>query len=204
LAHPFKHVYTGVAKTIKRALPLKIIKVIKSIDLRDTPRIDLARDIFMFSFYTRGMSFVDMAYLRKEDLKNGVLTYYRRKTGQLLTVKWETCMQNIVDKYKNETSKFLLPIITNMECDDRTQYRNGLMMNNYNLKRLGEQLGLALPLTMYVARHSWASVAKCNKVPISVISEGMGHGSEMTTQIYLTSLDTSVIDKANSMIIKLL
>ena len=69
------------------------------------------------------------------------------------------------------------------------------------LKEIGKMIGVQLPLTMYVARHSWASVAKNKNVPISVISEGMGHDSEMTTQIYLASLDTSVVDKANSMIL---
>ncbi|MFR9576860.1 MAG: hypothetical protein SNI54_06505 [Rikenellaceae bacterium] len=61
-----------------------------------------------------------------------------------------------------------------------------------------------MPLTMYVARHSWASAARAKNIPISVISEGMGHDSETTTQIYLASLDTSVVDKANSVILKAL
>ena len=62
--------------------------------------------------------------------------------------------------------------------------------------------GLQTYLTMYVSRHSWASIAKCKNVPISIISEGMGHDSEATTQIYLASLDSSLIDKANGMILK--
>lgn len=73
-----------------------------------------------------------------------------------------------------------------------------------NLKAIGKELGLTLPLTMYVARHSWASIARDEGIPISVISEGMGHDSESTTQIYLASLETQVIDKANKKILKLL
>ena len=61
-----------------------------------------------------------------------------------------------------------------------------------------------MPLTCYVARHTWASIAKSKNIPISVISEAMGHDSESTTRIYLASLDTSVIDKANKLIIGLL
>ena len=57
---------------------------------------------------------------------------------------------------------------------------------------------------MYVARHSWASIARDEGIPISVISEGMGHDSESTTQIYLASLATQVIDKANKKILRLL
>ena len=82
--YPFKHVYTGIGKTVKRALPLKSIKRIKELDLTLKPHLDYARDMFLFSFYTRGMSFIDMAYLKKSDLKNGVIIYRRRKTGQQL------------------------------------------------------------------------------------------------------------------------
>ena len=199
---PFKYVYTGVDKTVKRAVPLKVIKRIKEMDFSMNPTSDFARDMFLMSFYTRGMSFVDMAYLRKKDLQNGVLSYRRRKTGQQLFIKWEKCMQEIVDKYDNSLSEYLLPIIKPMKGDERTHYQNAMYLINRKLKEIGKMTGVQLPLTMYVARHSWASVAKNKNVPISVISEGMGHDSEMTTQIYLASLDTAVVDRANKMILK--
>ena len=200
--NPFKHVYTGIDKTIKRAIPLKAIKQIKNLDLSLQPSLDFARDMFLFSFYTRGMSFIDMAYLKEKDLSNGILSYRRRKTGQQLFIRWEKCMQQIVDKYDTSQSNYLLPIIKPFnEIDERTQYQNAMYLINRKLKEIGKITGVQLPLTMYVARHSWASVAKNKNVPISVISEGMGHDSEMTTQIYLASLDTAVVDKANSMIL---
>ena len=201
--NPFRHVYTGVDKTIKRAIPIKTIKELKGLDLSLKPSSDFARDMFMFSFYTRGMSFVDMAYLKKTDLQNGILTYRRRKTGQQLTIKWEKCMAEIVAKYPDNQTDFLLPIIKE-KGDERRQYDNALHLVNYRLKKLSDMLKLQRPLTMYVARHSWASAAKAKNVPLSVISEGMGHDSEATTQIYLASLETSVVDRANKMILGLL
>ena len=201
--NPFRHVYTGVDKTVKRAIPIKDIKALKELDLSMRPSLDFARDMFMFSFYTRGMSFVDMAYLKKTDLQNGILTYRRRKTGQELTIKWEKCMAEIIAKYLENKTDFLLPIIKE-EGNDRRQYDNALHLVNYRLKELSTMLKLQRPLTMYVARHSWASAAKAKNVPLSVISEGMGHDSEATTQIYLASLETSVVDKANKMILGLL
>ena len=72
--YPFRHVYTGVDKTVKRAIPIKDIKALKDMDLSMNPTLDFTRDMFLFSFYTRGMSFVDMAYLKKTDIKNGILT----------------------------------------------------------------------------------------------------------------------------------
>ena len=201
--NPFKHVYTGIDKTIKRAVPLKVIKRIKEMDFSMNPTFDFARDMFLMSFYTRGMSFVDMAYLRKKDLQNGVLSYRRRKTGQQLFVKWEKCMQGIVDKYDTSQSNYLLPIIKPFSnIDERKQYIYAAHNINRCLKIVGKELGLSVSLTLYVARHAWASIAKGKNVPLSVISEGMGHDSEATTRIYLASLDTMAIDKANSMILK--
>lgn len=200
---PFRHVYTGVEKTEKRALLIKVVKTLKELDLSAKPSLELARDMFLFSFCTRGMSFVDMAYLRKSDLQNGVLTYRRRKTGQQLSVRWEKCMEEIVRKYPSNGSDYLLPIIKE-QGNERKQYDNALHLVNYRLKDLSRMLRLPRPLTMYVARHSWASAAKARHVPLSVISEGMGHDSEKTTQIYLASLEASVVDRANKKILDLL
>ena len=201
--NPFKSVYTGVDKTIKRAIPIKAIKQIKNLDLTMQPSLEFARDMFLFSFYTRGMSFIDIAYLRKRDLANGVLTYRRRKTGQQLLIRWEKCMQEIAKKYGTPTdSPYLLPIITAPGNAERAQYQTMLHRVNYSLKKIAALAAIPVQLTMYVARHSWASAAKSKNIPISVISEGMGHDSEMTTQIYLASLDTAVVDRANAQILK--
>ena len=200
--NPFRRVYTGVDKTVKRALPLQIIKKIKYLDLSLTPELDFARDMFMMSFMLRGMSFIDMAYLKKTDLANGYVTYRRRKTGQQLIIEWTNEMQMILDKYPENTSEYLLPIIRHAGINERCTYRNVGYNINHNLKRIAEKVGVNVPLTLYVARHSWASAAKAKGIPLSVISEGMGHDSEATTQIYLASLDTSVVDKANSIILK--
>lgn len=199
--HPFRHVYTGIEKTVKRAVPLKIIRRIKELDFTYYASLDYARDMFLFSFYTRGMSFVDMAFLKKNDLVNGILSYRRKKTGQLLFIKWERCMQAIVDKYPENPSPYLLPIIRQAGPGERGQYKNASALVNRRLKVVGEKAGLSVPLTMYVARHSWASIAKSKNIPVSVISEGMGHDSETTTLIYLASLDTAVVDRANKLIL---
>lgn len=202
--NPFRHVYTGVDKTVKRALPLPVIKKIKALDLSLAPSLDYARDMFMMSFMLRGMSFIDMAYLRKTDLANGYVIYRRRKTGQQLTIEWTKDMQLILDKYPENASDYLLPIIRNPGTNERCAYRNAGYNINHNLKKIAKKVGVSIPLTLYVARHSWASAAKAKGIPISVISEGMGHDSETTTQIYLASLDASVVDKANSLILKAL
>lgn len=198
---PFRHVYTGIDKTEKRAVPIRTISKIRGLDLTLRPALDYARDLFLFSFYTRGMSFVDVAYLKKTDLRNGVLTYRRHKTGQRLSIKWEKPMQEIVDKYDTADSPYLLPIIKPDGTDERRQYVNAEQRVNRNLKKVGDLIGLAIPLTTYVARHGWASIAWSKNIPISTISEALGHDSENTTRIYVASLDTSEVDKANKTIL---
>ncbi len=198
---PFKKVYTGMEKTFKRAVPIKAIRLIKGLDLSRKPSLQLARDLFLFSFYTRGMSFVDMAYLKKKDLQHGLLVYNRRKTGQRLFIRWEKPMQEIIDRYDTAESEYLLPIITR-KGNERKQYENALRTTNRQLKKIAALARLPATLTMYVARHSWASIAKNKNIPLSVISESMGHNSENTTKIYLTSLSQDTIDNANKTILK--
>ena len=199
--HPFGQVYTGVAKTAKRGISTSDIARILHLDLSASPSRAFARDIFMFSFYTRGMSLIDIAKLKTGNIKNGVLTYQRSKTRQRISVKWRKEMQAIVDRYHQQDRHRLLPIIT-QETDIRKQYDTALHNINYNLKKIGKAVGLSIPLTMYVARHSWASAASQSNIPLHVISQCLGHDSEHTTQIYLSSIDVNQMDEANEKIIR--
>ena len=151
--HPFRHVYCGMDKTVKRSIKLFEIKKINHLDLSRNPSLDFARDMFMFSFCTRGMSFIDMAYLKKTDLDGGRLAYRRKKTGQLLTVEWTRQMRAIMDKYKPNGTRYLLPIITREDGSERRQYQNQMRKINRNLKEIARLAGLPLPLSMYYTRH---------------------------------------------------
>ncbi len=197
----FDNVYTGVDKTRKRAMDEDVIMQILRLDLSCYPALQYARDIFLFSFYTRGMAYVDIAYLKKSDIRNGIIHYTRRKTGKLLFVRVEACMQVIIERYASlaRHSEYVFPIIHRTEQNQAyKEYRNSLCYYNKLLKRLSEGLGYPSSyLSSYVARHSWATIARNRNVPLSVISAGMGHGSEVTTQIYLASLDTTIVDEAN-------
>lgn len=200
--NPFRHVYTGTERTVKRAIPIAAISRIKNLELPRGSKMDFARDMFMLSFYLRGMSFVDMAFLRKKDRADNHVTYRRRKTGQRLDIAWTKEMQSIVEKYPPNPTQYLLPILTNPLSDERIAYRNRASCINRQLKTIARMTNLKIPLTLYCARHSWASAARTKGIPVSIISEGMGHDSEATTQIYLASLETSVIDRANALIIR--
>ena len=159
-ADPFENVYTGVDKTSKRAATLTDIKHIKQLDLSDHKSLEFARDIFLFSFYMRGMSFIDLAYLRKKDLNSGFVSYSRR-------------MQEIIDRYGDSETQYLLPIIEREDGTERRQYRNKMLLVNRKLKKIAARAGLTTPLTMYVERHSWASIAKTKNISICIFSESI-------------------------------
>ncbi len=144
------------------------------------------------------MSFVDIAYLKRKNIIDGTICYYRRKTKQQLCIRIEPCIQRIIDSYADKDSPYIFPILKSEESVAAySQYRVQMAYHNRLLKRLSKELRLQQSLSFYVARHSWATLARDNNVPVSVISAGMGHTSERTTQIYLTSLENSLIDNAN-------
>jgi len=196
--HPFANIFTRSDKTVKRAVNEDILTQLKNIDLSAYKELALARDLFMFSFYMRGVSFVDMANLRKNDVKNGYIVYARRKTKQRLSVKIEDCMRTIIARYEHQSiNDYLLPVYTAKNYDSTNQLRN----HNKRLLRISNMLGLEKPLSSYVSRHTWATLALRKGIPIEVISEGMGHDNEHTTRIYLASLGQAVVDKANAEVI---
>ena len=194
--HPFAPVYTGIAKTVKRAVNIEAIQKLKAKALPPYSTDDFSRDIFLFSLYTCGMSLTDIAHLKKSNLQGNYLSYCRQKTGQRINIRWEKCMQQLVDKYKNDDSPYLFPIISHPGKDEARQYQNKIHLINKHLKKLGQELGLTSNLTSYVARHSWASIAKSQNVPVAAISEAMGHTTERTTRIYLKSFENTLVDSA--------
>lgn len=198
---PFEAVYTGVDVTRKRALPAELLHEIAAIKLQD-PELALSRDLFLFSFQARGMSFVDIAFLTQQNQQHGFLHYVRRKTGQALSVRIEPWMQELLDRYRPQCHEpYLLPILQSTEPKEAfAQYSAALVRHNLLLRKLGNLVGADFPLSSYCARHSWATIARDAAVPLSVISSGMGHTSEKTTRIYLASLDNSLIDRANRQI----
>lgn len=200
----FADVYTGIDKTRKRAVDEKIIYKLYELKLNSNSSLALARDIFIFSYCARGMSFVDIAYLRKNDISGGVIRYCRRKTGQMMSIKLESCIRHIINRYISKESVYVFPIIESLDSDKAyKQYRSAINIYNRNLKELSKMIGLECGLSSYASRHSWATIARKHDVPISVISAGMGHNSELTTQIYLKSIEDNEIDEANAEMMKI-
>ncbi len=204
---PFREVYTGVDRTRKRAVDERVIIRLQRLDLGMSSPLALARDLFVFSYCMRGMSFVDIAFLRKADIRSGAIAYFRHKTGQHLVVRIEPCIERIVGRYESTAADrpYVFPLLSSSDPETAfREYQAALGVYNRRLKELSKLAGIDIPLTSYVARHTWATVARNRNIPLSVISAGMGHTSEKTTQIYLASLENSVIDRANRRILQAL
>lgn len=198
--NPFDKIKLRGCQTPRRAISQLNLRKIASIDLTGQhEHMELVRDLFKFSLYTCGMAFVDMCHLKEENICGGMLVYRRHKTNQLIQVKIQPGLWTLFRKYKDNNSDYLLPMFR--DDDSYEGYRYIQRRLNKRIHELGVQLGFDFPLTFYVARHTWATLARDKGFPVSAISAGMGHTSESTTQIYLSSLDHRIIDKANKAVI---
>ena len=202
----FDEVFTGTDSSEKRAVNPAVIRRLRELELASSPVLETARDLFLLSFYLRGIPFVDLIRLRKSDLSRGMLRYRRSKTGRLLTVAVEPCAQEILRKYATQAagSIYLLPVLSKEGKGGYRQYQNALRRYNLHLHRLSALLGLKVNLTSYVARHSWATAAYRQGIPVAVISESLGHSSEKVTYTYLASFDNRTLSRANRKIIGLI
>lgn len=202
--YPFKQVHTKACQTAKRALSREQMQKIALLPLTVGTKMDLARDIFLFSFYSRGMSFVDIIFLKKAQIKDNVISYSRHKTNQQLMIGLTPPLINLIQKYEN-WSEYLFPQITETDyIKTYNQYKTALRSINRQLKKIARMINVDIALTTYVARHTWATLAKEKKVPTAVISEGLGHTSESTTRIYLKQFDHKVIDEFNKIVTNLI
>ena len=199
--YPFKEFKIKTEETQKRAISKQDVDKIRDLDLTEKQELALARDIFMFSFYMRGMSLIDIALLKVQDIKENRITYTRRKTKQKFSVKLTDRALEIIKQYNKLENQgdFLFPIIYD-SSNEYLVYRNSLRLINKKLKTIATIANLEIPLTTYVARHSWATIAKKAGVSTAIISEGLGHDTEETTQIYLDSFENKVLDDANEIV----
>jgi site-specific recombinase XerD len=194
-------------KTSKRAISKDEIILISKLDIKEGTALSDARNYFLFSYYSRGINFIDMAHLKWSNIANNRLIYERKKTKELLSIGLLDPAKLILDyyeKFKEKESGFVFPILnekynTAKSIDNRIDKM--LKTVNSNLKIIGSLAGIKEKLTTYVARHSYATVMKKSGVPTAIISEALGHESEKTTQIYLDSFENKVIDEASKSIL---
>lgn len=209
---PFSGVFTGVEETRRRALTADEVNRLKNIDfdrlMKQQPvgsrayiylqKLYYSWRLFFFALYAHGMCFIDLAYLKKKDIKDGILRYYRKKTGRQIEVPVNEGMQKIIESFavESEGSEYLFPIMRKPAGNGRSLYETAMRTQNRRLKRLSKLAGIGKNITTHVARHSWATICKNELLPLSVICEGLGHSSEKMTRKYLASFDYSILGNA--------
>ena len=201
----FKEVYTGVEAPTKRALTAEQMKRLTSTDFSALPpkqRQVLA--CFLLMFLLRGMPFIDLAHLRKTDLRNGRIVYRRHKTGKPIVVDLLPDATRLIQKYRDRTdSVYLFPLLDGGISDPEELYRcyqHALRRFNRELARLMKILLPGVKVSSYTARHTWATIAYHMGQPVEKISQALGHSSIRVTMAYLKPFDAEVMDKINKQV----
>lgn len=202
----FDKVFTGTVSSVRRSVSPEVVRRLSTVELvGKKKKLAFARDLFLLSIYLCGIPFVDLVHLRKCDLKDGVLSYRRRKTGRQTHIQVEPCAMEIIGRYarKDDTPGYLLPIIrrTGSREEERRQYESALRLYNKHLKALSEVLQLGVKLTSYVARHTWATTAHDIGVDIADISAALCHSSERMTLRYIRSFSLEHMAQVNRRVI---
>ena len=203
----FKDVYTKVESRTKRALTAEQMEQLRNTDFSVlTLRQQQVLTYFLLRFMLRGMPFIDLAHLRKSDLRNRRITYRRHKTGKLMVVDVPPDAMRLLQKYRDKTdSEYLFPLLHGglfME-EHHHRYQETLRHFNRELARLMKQLLPGVSVSSYTARHTWATLAYHSGVPVGLISQSLGHSSIRVTMTYLKPFDAEVIDRINRQVISL-
>ena len=203
----FKDVYTKVESRTKRALTAEQMEQLRNTDFSVlTLRQQQVLTYFLLMFMLRGMPFIDLAHLRKSDLRNRRITYRRHKTGKLMVVDVPPDAMRLLQQYRDKTdSEYLFPLLHGglfME-EHHHRYQETLRHFNRELARLMKQLLPGVSVSSYTARHTWATLAYHSGVPVGLISQSLGHSSIRVTMTYLKPFDAEVIDRINRQVISL-
>lgn len=203
--YPFDNYKIKTAPTEKRAIEWELLKSIIECDLKEGHTCFNARNYFVASYMMYGMNYTDMAFLKKSDIVDGRIKYRRKKTSKLYDIKISAALDAILTYYiqQNPDSEYVFPILKRETA--LLQYRDiewARKRYNKKLKILAKLCKIEENLTSYVSRHSFATQAMLLQVPLNAISTMLGHSSLKTTETYLKSLPSNILDNYNELVLK--
>ena len=203
-AYPFTYYSIRQTPTEKRALNAEDLRKILEIELPREEVLYRYRNYFVCSFFLYGMNFTDMAYLKVGNIIDGRIKYQRKKTGKLYNIKITKQLSQILSIYLEgkEKQDYIFPVIKRENLAKQEREINWERQRyNRGLKKIQKLCGIEQKLTTYVSRHSFATQALWHNVPLEAISAMLGHSKLNTTQIYLKSLPTNILDEYNEKLI---
>lgn len=188
-------------KGLKRALSRQEVKKMLEVNIDERPDLVEVKNFFTFSYFTRGINFVDMMKLKKESIMEDKFEYIRSKTKGRFIIKILPPVRTILDYYLSRSStNYVFPILLKNDLTPmQIENRKHKMLKKFNndLKELAMLAGVEKNVTSYVIRHSFATNSKQMGISTDVISQSMGHSNVNITNSYLKDFEDDVIDDAN-------
>ena len=179
----------------KEKLTVEEIILLENVNLYNLDAV--ARDMFLFSFYTHGMRFQSVATLKKDFIKENEILYRMNKNNKDLEIDIHPKLQAIIDIYKDAKTVYLFPVMKE-EIKDPWLFDKAIdvasTLIRLRLKRVAEIAGIKKNLTMHIARHSFASLSLKRGVSYEILKDALGHSDFATTQMYLDSLSHNKIN----------
>lgn len=200
--HPFAGVRTAGVSTSKRAISIEDLHRVAKLKV-DDKKLQLSRDLFLFSFYCMGMPFIDIAHLRKRQIQGDTLTFRRQKTDVEVVMHLEPEARAIIERYTNPDSEYVFPILSDGGDDSNGAYRRALSRHNRHLQHLEQQLSLSTHLSSYVPRHTWATLAYNESGDLQLVSAAIGHTNTKITHTYIKPLSGGKTAALNRKLISL-
>jgi integrase/recombinase XerD len=191
------------SKANPRALTEDDMDKLKRFPLEDHPHLAESVRLFLFSYYARGMNFTDLAHLKRSDIYDGRIHYRRRKTSDPFSIPVSQPLAEILGAFDQHSGPYLFPILSDRHSSEKQQWdriQKCLRKFNKDLKEVATAAAIQVPLTSYVARHTFATTLKRKGVDLAVISESMGHESVNTTRAYLKRFGSEILDAADQLL----
>ncbi|CAN5818004.1 site-specific integrase [soil metagenome] len=203
-SYPFEDYSIRTTPTKKRAIDIKYLKKIIELNLDAEHPLFHARNYFVASYMMYGMNFMDMAFMEKSSIINGRVFYRRKKTSKLYDIKITDSLKAILDYYCDSERDLVFPIIKRESALDQDKdVRWARKRYNKKLKSIATECGIEENLTSYVSRHSFATQAMLQQIPLNAISAMLGHSSLKTTEVYIKGLPNNVLDDYNLKVLQL-
>ena len=200
---PFRIYKLKTEKTTRSYLTDEEVQKIEDLPLETGSKIDMHRDMFVFSCYAAGLRVSDVLTLKWKDYDGTYLHTTSKKTKAQLSIKLPSKAITILNKYQNDETKpqdYIFPMLPSGLNETNPVEYDGAISSatayiNKNLKKITTEAKIEKPVSFHVSRHSFATRALTKGVAIDKVSKLLGHQNLAVTQIY-AKIVNSELDKA--------
>jgi integrase/recombinase XerD len=206
--NPFREIKLKKVRSDKQKLSIEEIQKIEELELPEQSLIWHVRNYFLFSFYTGGTRFIDLCYLKWENISDGRMIYKMSKTSAPSNVKLLPPAIQILEYYEPsepDRERFVFPLlpqgIEEAEIDRQKKSISSVnaLVNKY-LKKIRDRAGVDTHISFHIARHSFADYWRRAGGSLYSLSKMLRHSSLSITEQYLKSFDVETVDEEMSIV----